>query len=354
MSRVQHLNSFDIYRFLAAGLVIFSHSYALTGFSEPQLGNTKIGTISVWVFFILSGYLIALSWKQYPRFNVFMAKRALRIFPGLITVILISIIALGFISKLSYKDYLFNQLTLDYLNNILLLNPVHALPGVFQDNIYPSGVNGSLWTLAYEFTAYLSIAFVGAFSLFKKRFVYIVWLLLLLMNLLYVLSPENLNIYIFYLNIGLLSQLGLFFYSGVLLQIYDKNITYKLPYTLAALTCFIAISQLIPPATSFAACSLLAYAMIGLCKMTTFSGFGKYGDFSYGLYIYAFPVQQTIVHFTQTRAPSKLFALSFVITLFFAYLSWHFVEKHFIHLKKRIRHEDYPLSERHEELTHAW
>lgn len=354
MSSESRKNSFDLIRFLAASFVVLSHSYALVKLAEPHIGNTTLGGFSVWVFFILSGYLISFSWKQYPRFNVFMSKRALRIFPGLIVMTILTIFIMGFLSSLSYFNYITSGQTITYLNNILLINTQYSLPGVFLDNSYPSAVNGSIWTLFYEFVMYLGVAILGVLSLIKKKKIIAVWGLFFILNIVLVLKPQLLSFSIFYLDMRLFAQMGIMFFSGVLLQVYEKNITYKLKYSLLVLAIFFIIAYKAPELTALLGATFLPYALIGIGKLPYFYKFGKYGDFSYGIYIYSFPIQQTISHFTQTQSPIKMFLLAWVLSIIAGGLSWHFVESRFIRMKKRIRHEDYPLSEKHLELSKAW
>ena len=354
MAKDSRKNSFDIVRFTAATMVVLSHSYALVGLIQPHIGNVSLGGFSVWVFFILSGFLISFSWKQYPRFNVFMAKRSLRIFPGLIVAIIVTILMMGLVSSLRYRDYITHPETVSYFNNVLLLRTQYSLPGVFTNNIYPSAVNGSLWTLAYEFFMYFAVAVLGVFSLLKKRRVEYVWVILLLLNILSVIKPGALSFSIFYLDMQLVAQMGLMFFSGVLLQIYDKKIIYKNAYWLVSLLLFFIGATLLPSLTAPLGGILLAYGIVGFAKKPYFYKFGKYGDFSYGLYVYSFPVQQLVWYFTKTTSPIKMFALSFSVSLFLGVVSWYLVESRFIKLKKHIRHEDYPLSERHAELSRAW
>ena len=354
MSSSTRKNSFDIIRFVAASLVVLSHSYAIVGKAEPHIGNISLGGFSVWVFFILSGYLISFSWKQYPRFNVFMAKRALRIFPGLIVAVALTILVLGLVSSLSYRDYITHPETVSYSNNILLLRTQYSLPGVFTNNVYPTAVNGSLWTLAYEFFMYGAVAALGVFSLLKKRKVEYVWALLFILNIVSVLKPGALSFSLFYLDIRLIAQMGLMFFSGVLLQMYDKNVIYKNRYWLPALAVFFASATLLPTLTALFGATLLAYGIIGLAKKPYFYKFGAQGDYSYGLYVYSFPVQQLIWYYTETTRPAVMFILSFIVSLSMGVLSWYLVEARFIKLKKHIRLEDYPLSERHTELARAW
>jgi peptidoglycan/LPS O-acetylase OafA/YrhL len=144
------------------------------------------------------------------------------------------------------------------------------------------------------------------------------------------------------------------FFSGVLLQMYDKQIKYALHYWVPVLASFFLLSAYAPKLTALLGGTLLAYGVVGLAKQPWFYWFGKYGDFSYGVYVYSFPVQQLVWHYTKTASELKLFALSYAVSVALGVVSWHLVESRFIKLKKHIRHEDYPLSERHAELAKAW
>jgi len=336
-------NSFDFIRLLAASLVIFGHSFALTGNPGPRIG--WLGEFGVWTFFIISGYLISKSWDQYPRFNVFFAKRILRIFPGLIVAVLTTIVVAGlFFTSLPFISYLFNQETFTYLNNIFLYNSSFTLPGVFNDNVYPNAVNGSIWTLAYEFTMYLAVALIGALKIYKKIPPFAFWLSLFFLVLsMSVFGREIFSLSIFYLNIGQMFIFGLMFFSGIIMHKYEKHITLNAWFGLIAFVAFILLVFLLPDYISLFGATLLAYAIFAIGKHGLMSWTSKYGDFSYGLYIYAFPIQQMIASVTHTANPLKMFALSFILTLIASILSWHFVESRALKWKDKIDTKKYPL-----------
>ena len=342
-------NSFDIARFVAASLVLVSHSFALTGNVEPKVGDITLGLFAVWVFFVMSGFLITQSWIQYPRFMVFMIKRALRIFPALIVVCVVSILCLGLLSTLSYFTYLKTPGTVQYLNNILMFNTSYGLPGVFSENVYPGAVNGSLWTLAYEFTMYLSIAYLGALFLFRRWSAFGIWFGLLLLNVVQLFDPFKrfFNFSLFYLDARLMSQLALMFYSGVVLQAFVKRVQYRAILWVPALGLFFLGTHFYPSSTAVLAGLLLGYGVLGFCHLRFFSGFGRYGDFSYGIYVYAFVVQQVVADLTNTHSPLEMFVLAFPATVILGALSWRLVEARCLKLKKAVQNSDYPLTERH-------
>lgn len=342
-------NSFDIARFVAASLVLVSHSFVLTGHAEPAVGDGSLGAFAVNVFFIMSGFLITQSWIQYPRFMVFMIKRSLRIFPALIVVCAMSILVLGFFSSLPYGTYLKTPGAVQYMNNIMLFNTTYGLPGVFAGNVYPGAVNGSLWTLAYEFVMYLSIAFLGALFLFRRWSAIGIWFGLLLLNFSQMFDPFKriLNFNLFYLDARLLARLALLFYSGVVLQVLVKRVRYRAIYWLPALALFFVVVHFYPASTTVLSGLLLAYGVLGFCQLPIFSGFGRYGDFSYGIYVYAFVVQQVVAHLTNTHSVWTMFIFAFPATVALGAVSWRLIEEPCLRLKRVVQNSDYPLSERH-------
>lgn len=344
-------NSYDFIRFLAASMVVLSHSFSLIGLHELTIGSGSFGKIGVWIFFILSGYLIAASWDQYPRFIPFITKRVLRIFPALIVVVLVTILGIGLVfTTLGIWDYLTHASTLSYLNNILLYNTHFILPGVFENNPYPASVNGSLWTLAYEFTMYLSVVALGTLSIFKKLDILYVWLAFVAMQLLIIIvGPQWFDFTIFYLNFGTLVTLGLMFMTGVLYLKKSTKVPLSIPYGFLALAIFVLGSWLFPPATIFLACTTLAYAVFSLGSQPLMSKFGKYGDFSYGIYIYSFPVQQIIAATIQPHSPWVMFALSLPISVILGYLSWTFIESRALKYRTKINLKKYPLAKQADE-----
>jgi len=349
-------NSYDFLRLFAAGMVVFSHSFALSGNKEPMVGSVTLGTVGVWVFFILSGYLIAISWDQYPRFNVFFAKRALRIFPGLIVNLLLTIIVLGlFYSTYNFIGFLGKPGSLEYINNIFLYTREYVLPGVFTKNILPNGVNGSLWTLAYEFTMYIAIALIGVSKLYKKISAIQIWLGLFAMEVLIVIFKIDFqHRAIFFLKPERIILLALLFFSGVVM--YKAANKIKLDYKIGLLSfvLFIIASILMPQSTPILAPILLAYALFSFGRSDKMSFVSRIGDLSYGIYIYSFTIQQMLVASTQTRSPWKLFLASFFLSVIVAFASWHLIESRALKLKKKINIKKYPLEHQSEQVDSAW
>src|SRR5215470_3554312 len=172
-------NNFDALRLLAAISVIFSHSFLIAEGTQNNerlivlTGNQSIlGLTGVFVFFAISGFLVTQSFEQTANPLHYLAKRALRIFPGLFVATLMSAFILSpLVTTLPLGAYLSRPEPYTYvLGNTLLDQTVHELPGVsFVDNPVGHEINGSLWTLRLEFTMYLMVLVLGLARLLTVR-----------------------------------------------------------------------------------------------------------------------------------------------------------------------------------------
>ncbi|HSX02870.1 MAG TPA: acyltransferase [Candidatus Saccharimonadia bacterium] len=340
-------NNFDLLRFVAAGLVIVSHSFALAGYPEPMVGKTTLGTLAVAIFFIMSGFLIAQSWVQHPRMAAFLGKRVLRIVPGLAGVLVFSVFVLGpAFTSLTRQAYFASADTFSYLNGIFIYTIGSMLPGVFAGNPLGYAINGSLWTLPYEFTAYLLVALLSGLALLRRHRAGWIVVFALFLPLNYVLrrwAPE-LHLPFFNLDVGIIAHLTAYFVGGTLLYVFRQRVRLSAGLAWAALAVF-AVSSAWPLAWLYLSYLTLPYLIIYLAFMQAgrLANFGRYGDFSYGLYIYAFPVQQALVAGTPGISPLRLMALAFPITLALAICSWHLIEAPALRLKRYFGTERYPL-----------
>lgn len=182
-------NNFDALRLLAALLVIWSHQFAVMGLPVPQLLHNEPGALGVVIFFAISGYLVTLSWLADPHLGRFAARRALRIWPGLIAAVLLCAFVLGpLVTTLPLKAYLAHPLTWDYLRN-LWLDTQFALPGVFDGNVLASSVNGPLWTIPLEVGCYAFLAAAGALGVMRWPWVAPLAFLALLLGMQWHYSP---------------------------------------------------------------------------------------------------------------------------------------------------------------------
>src|SRR5688500_17700189 len=125
---------FDLIRLGAALMVLVSHQFALLGLEQPRILNQTLGICGVYIFFVISGFLVVQSWERDPHLLRFGIRRSLRLFPGLIFVVTLTPLLLGpLLTSQQIKQYFSSPDTWSYLSNIALIG-VDRLPGLFEDN----------------------------------------------------------------------------------------------------------------------------------------------------------------------------------------------------------------------------
>jgi len=254
-------------------------------------------------------------------------------------------------TKLSIVTYFQQPATYEYFNELLLITAgSNALPGVFETNPLPNMVNASLWTLLYEVLLYIFVLLIWLFGLLRKRTVLLLFFGLITLRFITIWLYPQLNVRIALLDIVGAKldsdRLEYFFYlqtlflSGTLLYLFRDKIHMKRRYLFIGFL-FMLLSLLVKPQGLFNIFILptyISYVIFYVASIQTspLRNFGRYGDFSYGMYIYAFPIQQSLVSiFGGTMLPILNFLLASGITLIIAILSWHFIEKPALSLKKR-------------------
>jgi peptidoglycan/LPS O-acetylase OafA/YrhL len=319
--------SFDFLRLAAATAVLVSHSFIIVGREEPSLGGLALGSMAVLVFFAISGFLITQSWVLNPNWAAFVAKRALRIMPALLAVLVIAAIALGpAVSSLGPADYFSQSQPYTYVaTNASLLKTTYELPGVFADNTYPDAVNGSLWTLRYEVRAYalvLLAGLLGCFALVGRRPA------LAVLPVLGVIVLEAVEPLGHLLDPDLIGA----FVVGSLLYLMRDRVPLRWWMAVVLLAVWLAA----PPAVEDL-CGALAIAyttlVIAFAVPDPLRPVTRRGDFSYGVYLWAFPVQQVIAHLWPSVKLGELVPVAAIATLGLAAASWYLVERPALRLK---------------------
>ncbi len=336
-----HHNNLTALRWFAAGLVLYGHAFVFLGLPEPLfLQWVPMGPLGVYIFFAISGYLVAQSWERDPHVLRFLAKRALRIFPGLAVCTLLSVLVLGpLLTTLDAGTYWRNEHTRGYLTNMALYITYH-LPGVFANNRLPHAVNGSLWSLPVEFFMYLLLALLGllaaAFKAVSNRLLaWAVGVMALVFMLLAALwagtTTEALVMY--RTDLRQVPMCGVYFLVGASLFCLKLTKYFTLSNVLLALVLWLCLGVQ-PHWFAMAAWVVLPFVVLafGLARQPWLVRMHA-RDYSYGIYIYAFPVQQTLVSFWPEMALPAYLLSTLVITVALAALSWHFVEKPALKLK---------------------
>lgn len=326
-------NNYNALRLILALGVICGHSFGFQlnhGQIDPIakiLKFTYSGHVSVLIFFVLSGIFVTQSILSRESLACFVIKRVTRIYPGLFICLLFSVFIVGPIfTNLHMRVYFSSEDTFSYISKNLELDKLQwRLPGVFTDSEW--GLNGSLWTLPLEIRLYAVVALIYLLGAFRKKSSAVLAI--------------TLGIIVFYNSISTSSQLtpGAFdliyaFAAGSLAAIFKKYIPIN---GYVALFLF-AFSFILLKST---AGKLIVYIFIvyfvlyffsipRVCRLTI------PGDYSYGVYIYGFMVQQCFSHVAPNATPFLSILVTSCVCLLLAILSWHFVEKPCLDFGSRI------------------
>ena len=171
-------NNFNLLRILAAIGVLISHAYPISlgpDAAEPlsaQLGGITLGTVSVMIFFSISGFFITRSFAARASLARFLQARCLRLFPALIVVSAVTVLVAGFWLTTAPQTVFWAAVPEYVLRNITLFSLNYDLPGVFAANLYGPAINGSLWTLSYEVLCYLGVVVAGLAGLLARPWLF--------------------------------------------------------------------------------------------------------------------------------------------------------------------------------------
>lgn len=321
-------NNFDLVRLLAALMVVLFHAFYIFKSDQPQahtialMQGQSLGGIAVYIFFFLSGMFITSSFISLKNNYAFIIMRVFRIWPALIVCIVFAVFIAGpLVSTHSVKEYFALRGTWDYLvHDALLYHVRYTLPGVFDSNYYPSAVNGSIWTLPIEIVCYFMIWLFGMAGVFKNKIASI--LVYSLIIALYILNFKSIR--------DFLNTPFPFFVAGSLIYIFRKNILIDYRIAIVLLVIYGVFLKV------FLLYVALMYGVLVLGSSGIFKKIKLPGDYSYGIYIYAFLVQQLVAYYDPAISPYKSLLLTVPFTVLLASLSWHFFERPSIQLARKI------------------
>jgi peptidoglycan/LPS O-acetylase OafA/YrhL len=332
-------NNFDFLRLMAASAVVISHAFYLaTGYSENEpLATTSVyslGQHAVNLFFFLSGLLVAASLDRSSSAGDFLLKRALRVFPGLIVCILLTVLIGAFVTELSMGEYLSSPRTILYvLQTVSLSTGLAQLPGVFESLPVKGLINIPLWSLKYEILCYLALALIAACNIWKRDFLFgcIVGALFLL----YLLAETKHASVKEHVLIDQILRFGVCFFLGTVAFKFRRLIPLSLPVAVAVLILLIGTrSSRLEEFISYIAIGYFALSFAAL-PVSAAKRFTNHADLSYGIYIYGWPAGQLLLHFTGGMQSWALAGASLLLAGLLAYLSWIFVERPAMTLKRQ-------------------
>jgi peptidoglycan/LPS O-acetylase OafA/YrhL len=344
-------SNFLILRILAAFMVLLGHAPTLRGQPYPwfSLGGVGIHTFGLYVFFAISGYLVTQSLIMSPSHIAYFLKRALRICPGYFVMLFLLLYPLGAIlSSDGINGYLNNPSKNIFANNFLF-NPVFFLPGVFDKNPIPNVVNGSIWTLPIEIACYLILLFlywrrIRVISPSKIFIILVTFLMLILIIVVIRSTDYSTNTFkvdpVIVWGTGwlLAAKLSIFFFIGSLLNFIPKRLI-RLDFAIIVFIFWVAS----PPVNAYH--DLLTWCVIpylsialGILNTRYAKSIERFGDPTYGLYIWAYPIQQFVVQIFDAKINwlSDLIIVS-VLSFMMGYLSWHIIENPALSLRRYLK-----------------
>lgn len=331
-------NGFDTIRLIAASLVLISHSVPIVTGSNDQeplhwlsRGQATLGMMSVGAFFTVSGLLIARSYDSSRSLLSFVQKRVLRIMPALFVVCLILTLVYGPIFTTAPLQVYYME-SWRFLSNVVFLPNDYTLPGVFKNRPLHA-VNGSLWTLKFEIACYIGVAAALAMSRLRLKIVFLAWIISFPVAA-YLFDGRVLEGAAFY--VAQASHLFRFFGAGALLYLLREHVPLRpdIAWGCFALVLFGLFTPFfVEIAAVFGSYCLVVFAYLA---PSHFKRLTAKGDISYGVYVYAWPIQQIFAPLSYGVPAGWVLncALSLPCTLLAGLGSWLWVEKPALNLKR--------------------
>lgn len=339
-------NNFDFLRLVAATMVLFGHSFnlvrgpnvpgdPLSTLISPFLPwNEAIQDIAVNAFFVISGFLVASSFQRSEKLWSFVKARILRIFPACIVCSIVTVMAMYMVSSTSFEKYATSSETFRFLYlNAFIIDIQYNLPGVFEENPYPKAVNGSLWTLPLEIRCYIVLTLLGIIGLFYRKSIVVIFGFVFSASLIIPGGTEWIS------GSDAKARVILFFLAGTLFYLLRSFIPAG-PWGTLLLISLIILFVVWPDGMPgekliYIATFSLGVLLLAFCPYLIFINLRPIGDWSYGLYLYAFPIQQYFVSVLPgTFNGWTLTLVAGSTTAIFAAASWHLVEKRALMLRK--------------------
>lgn len=329
-----HLNLFTLLRLCLSCGVLVGHHYQLSGFSPPSILGVTIHILSVYCFFSISGFLIVQSYTRSSSLSQFFLKRLVRIAPGYYVSLFVVTFFVGpicttvplsayFLSPQIYQFFLFNGIGMIHF----------YLPEVFTGNPVSAAVNGSIWSLPVEVILYLITPLYIKICSIRR---YLCFLLIGVHVGLFIGVINDVIILPVYYTIDLtqIVTCGMFYVAGGLLTLRPKYLKVRIAALLISLLFLFSAVQPIPSYIFYFALPYVVNSF-GAARLSVGRKIPAF-DYSYGIYLYAFPIQQALI----SLFPELTFLVGIILALFLttvlASMSWHLVEARLLSYSKQL------------------
>lgn len=335
----EHDNAFGFLRLVLASLVIVSHTPEIIDGDRhrellTQLFQTiSFGEFAVDGFFIISGFLITGSFLSSSSVTSYIRKRIARIYPAFIVSSLVCVMIIGPATGAHFKTGPILSAGSVLAHFVLLLPP--AMTNVFPGTYYRV-LNGAAWTIQYEFLCYVLVLLFGRLGLLRSwRFAAATSIISLLI---FSLAPPSVfqaadrlpfnNIFLLGNRLNLL-RLGGMFFAGATFYLLQDRIPIKKMFLLTTIPCFL-LALLSPLFVNLGFAifgSYILFAIAALGSGTIMAKINNRDDISYGVYLYAWPIEKTLVWLGMSDSLFILGTVTFIISAILGAASWFLVEK---------------------------
>lgn len=335
----RHANNLNFIRLCFALFVLYSHSFAVVvGVPKPDPNRLfhmiTMGEIGVDGFFIISGFLIFQSWESRRSPGAFLRSRILRIYPAFLVASLICILIVGPLGAAVVADYFADYKYWGGLRRLLLLR-VPSTPEVFAGTHYPA-VNGSMWTIGYEFGCYLAVLALGLIGALRFRF--LLPLIALVMSLAYMAFKSSTTTWPWQDEPGLAPatiRFAMFFFVGGAFYYYRSKVIFR--PGLALLVAVLMVAAFLSPITNEVGLALFggyltlyaATMKIGLLRPFA----TRFPDISYGTYLYGWPIQKLLTWYFPMLHPLEVLVVAALLSAVAGIISWYAIEAPSLRLK---------------------
>jgi peptidoglycan/LPS O-acetylase OafA/YrhL len=338
-------NNLDLIRFVAASVVVLAHAYPTAYGSDAYeplyrvTGTTTSGRLAVMVFFVISGFLITASFDRTRRPVDFILARVLRIFPALLVVTILTCFVFGpLLTTLDVDTYLRASRVYGYLVWTPIW-PMHdlGLPGVLETGVaYPRTINASLWTIPYELLCYVLVLALGLLRQLRP------WVVVALLVASWYPHVYGITGDVTPFHLGpQLTDLFRYFAAGMLLYLWRDRIPMSDRGAALCLGLLVLAATEHAPLgfnEAFALAGPYLVLYLGYTPRLRFPRFARYGDFSYGIYIFAFPIEQACAKaFGPGVRAWQIAVVSYPLIVLCSVASWHLVEARSLALRRRLR-----------------
>ena len=338
-------NNFNLLRMIAATGVLVSHAFPLSlGWDalepfEVVLKGENLGRACVFVFFAVSGFFISSSYASHSNTLNFVTARALRILPGLYVMLLASVVLAALLKVdvdsstfwSAVPGYLLSQATMNFGAHLGVAQSVGSLPGVFVENPLANAINGSLWSLPLEVTCYAGVLCCGLLGILRRPKLFAAMVIVCTIGFIARLVAIDQGLKLPYFP-QILVYVGFPFIIGMAFFVWSDRVILSKRVALG----LVAITALAWATPVFLLAFVVALSYIaflfGFAKTPALARYNRLGDYSYGVYIYAFPIQQAVA-MAGVDDPLINILVATPLVLACAIFSWHVIEKPFLKLK---------------------